>query len=110
MHNESLNAWTMVISLVAGMLLCFQNLQSSKPLFMDSLPFYAMLIGQALHTPVSVGYHLFMPISPETANYWRRMDLSLVFVMNLCAAYSLAYFTFGEHDCLLGERATSAVS
>ncbi len=36
---------------------------------------------------------------PAVANRWRKLDLTLILVLNTLASYSLSYFTFGPRAC-----------
>ena len=95
LHNECVSAWTMIASLAVGAALFVATMASARPDGWDAVPFCLVFAAQLLHTPCSVGYHLFLPISPRVANVWRRLDLAFVLVLNLLTTFALAYFTFG---------------
>lgn len=111
LHNETYNAWTMILSLAVGVSLfiyCATELQPATVL--DFLPFTALLVAQVLHTPCSVGYHLFMCQSAAVANLWRRMDLSLVLVLNVLTTFGLGYYTWGPYATLIATGIVAAVA
>ncbi|KAG2500355.1 hypothetical protein HYH03_001929 [Edaphochlamys debaryana] len=95
LHNETVNAWTTLLSVVMGVVLFFDTVSSLRCSWIDFSPFLLAWAGQTLHGPLSVGYHLFMCKSPVVANRWRKLDLSFILVLNTCATYALSYFTFG---------------
>jgi adiponectin receptor len=91
-HNETLNAWTMIgISAfsLAFMIYCLVVL---SPKGCDITPFVAMFLSVFIHMPFSVGYHLFLPISPIVYNQWRKLDIMFIFVASCFLTYSLCYF------------------
>lgn len=97
-HNETLNAWTMMASLFVG---CCMYV-ATKPSDAGAV----LLLGQILHTPVSVAYHLCMPISREVSARLRNADLAMVVVLNACATWAFSMKTFGKMyascvDCIL---------
>ena len=59
LHNETLNAWTMILSVVAGIGLFFYYfvLDPTAPSWdsWDATPFYALLLGQVAHAPAAIG-------------------------------------------------------
>lgn len=93
LHNETVNAWTMVLSLALGTWMFVGALTRAAPSGWDATPFWVLYLAQLLHCPVSVGYHTFMPISAITAHRWRKADLCLVLALNVACAYALCYFT-----------------
>ncbi|PNH01565.1 hypothetical protein TSOC_012546 [Tetrabaena socialis] len=57
-----------------------------------SLPFIMLWFSAVVHMPFSVGYHLFLPISPATYNRWRKLDLAFIFVASAFLTFALDYF------------------
>ncbi|GIL74320.1 hypothetical protein Vretimale_2010 [Volvox reticuliferus] len=93
-HNECLNAWTMILgALLSTVSLVFVfnyysiqgNSASAFILFWTSL---------IVHLPFSVGYHLFLPISAEVYNVWRRLDMSFILIMSVQLTYGMSYFVY----------------
>lgn len=95
LHNETFNAWTVILSVIAGNVLFLDTVSRLRCSWLDFSPFLIAYLGQALHGPLSAAYHTFMCISPRVANTWRKLDLSFILVLNTCATYALSYFTFG---------------
>lgn len=91
-HNETINAWTMIAISVFSLVFnvyCFVELSPKKD---DIMPFVAMFLSVFVHIPFSVGYHLFMPISQQVYNKWRKLDIMFIFVASCFLTYSLCYF------------------
>ncbi|GFR41577.1 hypothetical protein Agub_g2298, partial [Astrephomene gubernaculifera] len=95
LHNETVNAWTTLLSVIMGFVLFLDTVSHLRCSWLDFSPFLAAWIGQTLHGPLSCGYHTFMCMSPTIANRWRKLDLTFILVLNTCATYALSYFTFG---------------
>lgn len=88
-HNETVNAWTMILlnilSLYCFYKNCFRN---------DLTPYIALSLSTILHLPFSLGYHLFMPISETTLIKWRERDLIMALISICMQIYALNYFIF----------------
>lgn len=92
LHNETFNAWTMVISCsyaIFSTLWLFNNYSLNND---DILVFLGSLIANLLHFPFSFCYHMFMPISTRVANYWRTLDCIFIFVRLGLAGLSISYY------------------
>lgn len=53
-------------------------------------------------------------VSPEVANFWRRLDLATILLLNVLATYGLSYYTFGLYaslawTALVGSAAAAGV-
>lgn len=88
LHNELLNAWTMVASLVAGFMLCIYCVQASGARQTNLLPFFFLLLGQLLHTPASVCYHILMPLSPSVS---AAASASMATGVHACVSANVPY-------------------
>lgn len=97
-NNEGFNAWSMILSLAAGtcLLVFYLAAADPQPRGLDALPFVALWLGQAVHHPFSVAYHVLLPISPEVYNTWRKRDMAMIFFLNLCSAFAMSWFTWGR--------------
>ena len=101
-----------VRSSVLGHLLFFSTIGARHlrtACWADLSPFLAVWLGQSLHAPLSCAYHTFMCISPEVANFWRRLDLAFILVSCTrprCAARARA----AMHGCYLGVQARALSS
>jgi adiponectin receptor len=105
LHNETVNAWTMVASLLVGTVGFWAAAGVPR-----SSPFVAMYAAQAVHALASIGYHTFMCASESTANWWRRLDLCLIFLMNVATSYGITYFTLSSPASRALAVLTSAVA
>ncbi|KXZ45442.1 hypothetical protein GPECTOR_54g182 [Gonium pectorale] len=110
LHNETVNAWTTLLSVIMGMVLFFDTVSNLRCTWLDFSPFLVAWLGQSLHGPLSCGYHLFMCMSPTVANRWRKLDLTFILVLNTCATYALSYFTFGLWASLAWTAAVGAAA
>lgn len=95
LHNECLNAWTMLL----GALL----LTTTSLVFV--LSHYSVREGEhsafvvywtsfIVHLPFSVEYHQFLPMPARVYNVWRRLDMSFILLMWVQLTYSMRYFVY----------------
>lgn len=91
-HNETINAWTMIAISTFSLAFMVYCLLELSPKSGDILPFLSMFLSVFAHMPFSVGYHLFMPISQNVYNKWRKLDIMFIFVASCFLTYSLCYF------------------
>ena len=89
-HNETLNIWTMICSLCLGAHLYIYYLNFSE----NRLALTAFFLGQLIHNPVSICYHLFMPVSHVLL---RKLDRAAIVFMNICATWAVLYAMFNEY-------------
>jgi adiponectin receptor len=109
LHNETLNAWTMVISSAASCVLLAYVLKT-LPWGWDILPFAVLTFSAVIHMPFSVANHTFIPISYETYTFWKLLDLDFIFVASSFMSFSLSYFVFPIWAVILNVAITVAVS
>lgn len=93
-HNEFINAWTMVISLLVGTCLMLHTILTGPPHIVG--PTLSMWIGQALHHPFSIAYHLCMPLSEDVFHRYRSLDVCFILIMNVFATLGLAWAAWGK--------------
>ena len=68
-HNETMNAWTMIIgSIISSYYLYYYLNLFQFTNFLDKMPFYCLWLSSILHMPLSVGNHLFLCIDKKTFN------------------------------------------
>lgn len=92
-HNECINAWTMIVASVLSTVALAYVLAVVKPTRGDDLvPFVALWFSAMIHLPFSVGYHLFMPISPDACNLWRKLDIAAIFASSCVLTFAIGYF------------------
>ena len=93
-HTETLNAWTMAVGALVA-LCCLTYVLSEQILQpLDQMVFILFFLSVTLHTPLSVGYHVFMPISAVTDLYWRRLDTGGVLFVSVLLSFTLSYYVF----------------
>ena len=91
LHTETLNCWTFVFALAfstGG----FAYASSLRLSYGDWAPFLSFYISCLVHAPISIGYHLFLCISPETYWRWRTLDVCFIFVASNFLTFALAFF------------------
>lgn len=93
-HNETVNIWTMIAVNVFSLAFMIFALNTFNPSGWDKVPFIALFLSAFVHLPFSIGYHIFMPVSPEILNRWRRLDLAFIFVAGTILAFALCFFVF----------------
>lgn len=90
-HTETVNAWSMIFNVV------FVNaigwwLWPRLPKSYMVVPLIEVTV--ASHAIASVGYHLFMPCSEETAVFWRKLDVTFILLFGWIWTYCLNVFVF----------------
>jgi adiponectin receptor len=101
LHNECINAWTMLLGLVfssCAFWFVVGTIQTSKTeQHVRETPltaFAAFHASACLHVPFSVGYHLLMPLSKRVYNVWRKLDIMFIFIASVPLTYALSFFVF----------------
>lgn len=88
LHNESVNIWTMIIANIISINLLAYSISTTHHSHWHA--FIALYLCSFIHLPFTVGYHLFLPKSPETYNIWRKLDLSFIFISSIFLTYALS--------------------
>ena len=97
LHNETMNAYTMVFALFLG----FYNMMHyiTKYDITDTyyiIPFIAYFMGQFIHHPASIAYHLYKwRGGPNCMRRLRNLDVSMILIMNCYAALGLSWNILG---------------
>lgn len=92
LHNECLNAWTMIAASVFSTCAFVYAIVGLRVTGLHVLPFLFFYLSALLHLPFSVGYHLFLPISPSVYNKWRKLDVSFIFVGSVLLVCAFGWF------------------
>jgi len=102
-HNETVNAWTMIFSSVVAAALFIHTLNVSKDINTGTnvFPYAIFFLAPLMHLPFSVGYHLFIPISQNIKELWRKLDFAFVFLGGTMFAYAIGYFVLGDYNIYL---------
>jgi len=90
-HNQTVNAWTMILVSVFS-ISAFSFLVVSRGC--DILPFACLTIAAIIHIPFTLGYHLLMPISKEVYVKWRHLDSAFIFIGLCFLCFGLSYYIF----------------
>lgn len=88
-HTETGNVWTMILAIITSMTLYIYAEVSLRLNKNDRAIFVCFMLSCVLHAPLSIGYHLFMPISPDINLTWRRLDTGGVFVVSVLLTFAL---------------------
>lgn len=92
LHNETVNAWTMLISTLIVMCSSYWFVTEHELKFEKSIGFIAFVSAYCLHLPFSFGYHTFMPISAKVSNLWRKLDVCGIFLRATMLTFATSYF------------------
>lgn len=109
-HNECVNAWTMIATSAFSTAALAYVLAYIQPVGVNILPFIIFWFSALVHLPFSVGYHLFMPISPTAYNFWRKLDIAFIFVSSIFLTFSLDFFVFPWWGILINTGSALAVT
>jgi len=94
-HNETINAWTMVLISMFTVCSFYYMLFNYILQPFDLIVFSAFTMSTLIHLPFSVGYHLFCGIGDESVyTIWLKMDTSTVFVSCFLHIFCLSAYTF----------------
>jgi predicted membrane channel-forming protein YqfA (hemolysin III family) len=95
LHNETLNAWTMIIGSIISSYYLYYYMNILKfNCFLDKIPFYYLWLSSILHMPLSVGNHLFLCINKKTFVFWKKIDLIGIFFVSVLLTFGFSYFVF----------------
>ena len=92
-HNQTLNAWTMIISGIVS-----TYLYSRSDL---SIAFTILWLSAVFHMPFAVANHLFRHISREHYVYYKNLDMQLILICSVMLTFSLSYHVFSMQYTLL---------
>lgn len=92
LHNEAVNAWTMVVS---SLIVFFSSTWFIKEFELElekSIAFIVFVLAYWLHLPFSFCYHTFMPISARVSGLWRNLDVCAIFIRATMLTFAMSYF------------------
>jgi adiponectin receptor len=93
-HNETFNAWTMIISSVISVgLWIWVNMKHDLTLN-AFIVFTAFLISGTISVPYSIQYHTRSNISKDEKSRTRRLDMVFVFIASIFLTFALSFFVF----------------
>jgi predicted membrane channel-forming protein YqfA (hemolysin III family) len=100
LHNETLNAWTVLLTLAVGTGLLVAKVSSRgaghvghQDTWDPSL--WALWGGLVPFSLVSIAQHSFVCIDPATATLWRRLDMAFLLALHTAMTFGVAYHTWG---------------
>eukprot|EP00188_Purpureofilum_apyrenoidigerum_P001791 Plantae.Rhodophyta-Purpureofilum_apyrenoidigerum.ctg20262.p1 GENE.Plantae.Rhodophyta-Purpureofilum_apyrenoidigerum.ctg20262~~Plantae.Rhodophyta-Purpureofilum_apyrenoidigerum.ctg20262.p1 ORF type:complete len:290 (+),score=35.49 Plantae.Rhodophyta-Purpureofilum_apyrenoidigerum.ctg20262:76-945(+) len=94
LHNETLNAWTMVWLSAASSLFLFYV---HRALGFVPVPFWCAWLSVVLHLPFSAGLHLFIGISENTRKVWRTFDVFFIQFCSVLLAAGMGYYVVDRY-------------
>jgi len=101
LHNESVNAWTMILSNLSVLLITIYIFMRHQFSRLYSFVFILHLLAYTIHTPFSVGYHTFNTINKEEHVKWRKYDVYTIFLRCLIISFTLSFFTYSDFKYVL---------
>ena len=93
-HNETFNAWTVLIIIPINIFLLKYFLHTF--LISSKLPFMLCCFSTIIVSICSIGNHLFAPISKDVSEFWRKADLIGMFASSPLYTISYSYFVFSN--------------
>lgn len=109
-HNQTLNAWTMIITSIVLMSAIVWVFAKYHPTPQQALPFIALFVGILIHMPLSVMFHICHPISLKVHEYWREMDTKFIFIGSVLVTLATSWFVFGPMGSLVAVALNAAIS
>jgi len=101
LHNETFNIWSMIF--INGLSLFLTSL---NPIIGLKILTFSALI----HLPFSLGYHIFMPLGKDVSIYWRKLDVSFIFISSIFLALALDFYIFPLPIILIHITMTTTVA
>ena len=101
LHNESVNAWTMIISNLSVLLIIIYIFMRHQFSTLYSFVFILHLLAYTIHTPFSVGYHTFSSINKDEYIKWRKYDVYGIFLRCLILSFTMSFFTYSDFKYVL---------
>lgn len=95
LHNETLNAWTMIIgSIISTYYLYYYINNILFELKYYQIPFYSLWFSSIFHMPLSVGNHLFLCINKKVFKLWKKIDIIGIFFVCVLQTLSFSFYVF----------------
>jgi len=101
LHNESVNAWTMIVSNLSVLLITIYIFMRHQFSTLYSFVFILHLLAYTIHTPFSVCYHTFNSIDKDEYIKWRKYDVYGIFLRNIILTFTLSFFTYSDFKYVL---------
>lgn len=101
LHTESVNVWTIVCSYISVLIITIYIFIKNQFSNLNSLIFIINLLAYTIHTPFSIAYHTFSPISQNEFIKWRKYDIYTLFLKCIILSFTLSYFTYSNFKYVL---------
>jgi adiponectin receptor len=101
LHNESVNAWTMIFSNLSVLLIIIYIFMRYQFSILYSFVFIIYLLAYTIHTPFSVCYHTFNNIDKDEYIKWRKYDIYGIFLRFVIHSFTLSFFTYTNFKYVL---------
>ena len=88
-HNETMNAWTLLIIPIVSLIL--YGLYNEGEIIMFLLPFHTLI-----QIPCSVGNHLFRGMDEVTHTLWRNLDLMSIHMASWLVCVAFSYYVYSR--------------
>ena len=100
-HNETFNAWSILISIPISSYIFMDFFYSFLYDFslQYQFPFVLLWISIIFHVSMSVCNHLFLPISKSVSNKWRKFDLCSMSISAMIGSYVFSIFVLSNFVC-----------
>lgn len=93
MHNQTINAWTMILGAIISTIL-FAFARSTKAASPRLRVFTLFWLSCVVHAPFSVAYHVCRFTNEKTKLMWKNLDLILITFSSLLLTYVLCTCVF----------------
>lgn len=94
LHNETMNAWTMVWISTASTVCLWDVWRNMGTI---PAPFWMIWLSVLLHFPFSLGLHLFIGISEDVRKTWRTLDVFFIQFCSVLLAGALGYYVCQQY-------------
>ena len=93
-HNQTINAWSIMFSAIVSIALYIWLLTNHKLDNTQFIVFTSFLISCIIHTPFSVANHILRHQGKLAYSYWKSMDIMFIFIASIFLTFSLSFFIF----------------
>lgn len=95
-HRESVNAWTMLLSVLSVILVSFYVILKFKTNITCTVILILHCIAYLCHFPFSFSYHTFLTLNIEEHLKWRRYDVYGIILRSIVLSFTLSFFTYKD--------------
>ena len=95
-HRESVNAWTMLLSVLSVILVSFYIIIKFKTNIVFSTILILHCIAYLCHFPFSFSYHTFFTLDVKEHLKWRKYDVYGILLRSIVLSFTLSFFTYKD--------------